>query len=295
MCGVKAATFLKFTVPDSCNGILLGNFLHKTKNVSQRIIRNAKRMENGITADGEHIRTVDTVRAGQSIKILLPKPQCSMEPENIELDIVYEDAHYLVINKGSDMPVHPTSNIHITDTLANGVIRYMRECGDEFSISIVNRLDKDTSGLVLIAKNAYAAENAAATAEKRYVAICAGELTDSGRIDEPIARVGDSIIKRCVSPNGARAVTNYMPIKTVDGRTLVSIHLETGRTHQIRVHFSHIGHPLEGDDMYGGSLELIKRQALHCANISFFHPVLEKKLNFSSPLPPDMASLIDEK
>lgn len=295
MCGVKAARSLEFTVPESCDGILLGNFLHKTKNVSQRIIRNAKRMDNGITADGEHIRTVDTVKAGQKIKILLPPAQCSMEPEDIKLDIIYEDEHYLVINKGSNMPVHPTSNIHITDTLANGVVKYMRECGDMFSISIVNRLDKDTSGLVLIAKNAYAAENAAATAQKKYVAVCRGELSSPGRIDEPIARVGDSIIKRCVSPNGARAVTNYAPVKTVGGRTLVAIRLETGRTHQIRVHFSYIGHPLEGDDMYGGSLELIKRQALHCAEISFFHPVLEKQLDFSSPLPDDMAALINKK
>lgn len=293
MPGVKSAKSLEFTVSQECDGTLLGAFLHKTKSVSQRIIRNAKRMDGGITSDGTHIRTIDTVRAGQRIKILLPKPQCDMQPEDIPLDIVYEDEHYLLINKGSNMPVHPTSSIHVTDTMANGVAYYMRRCGDLFSISIVNRLDKDTSGLVLIAKNAYAAENAAKTARKKYFAVCSGELRQLGRIDAPIARCGDSIITRCVDESGARAVTNYEPLKIANGRTLAAIRLETGRTHQIRVHFSYIGHPLEGDDLYGGSLDNIGRQALHCGELSFFHPMLEKRLEFSSPLPEDMARLIE--
>lgn len=293
MPGVKSAKSLEFTVPQECDGTLLGAFLHKTKSVSQRIIRNAKRTDGGITADGVHIRTIDTVRAGQTIKILLPKPQCDMQPEDIPLDIVYEDEHYLLINKDSNMPVHPTSSIHVTDTMANGVAYYMRRCGDLFSISIVNRLDKDTSGLVLIAKNAYAAENAAKTARKKYFAVCSGELRQSGRIDAPIARCGDSIITRCVDESGARAVTNYEPLKIANGRTLAAIRLETGRTHQIRVHFSYIGHSLEGDDLYGGSLDNISRQALHCGELSFYHPMLEKRLEFSSPLPEDMARLIE--
>lgn len=293
MPGVNSAKSLEFTVSQECDGTLLGAFLHKTKSVSQRIIRNAKRMDGGITSDGTHIRTIDTVRAGQRIKILLPKPQCDMQPEDIPLDIVYEDEHYLLINKGSNMPVHPTSSIHVTDTMANGVAYYMRRCGDLFSISIVNRLDKDTSGLVLIAKNAYAAENAAKTARKKYFAVCSGELRQSGRIDAPIARCGDSIITRCVDESGARAVTNYEPLKIANGRTLAAIRLETGRTHQIRVHFSYIGHPLEGDDLYGGSLDNISRQALHCGELSFYHPMLEKRLEFSSPLPEDMARLIE--
>ena len=293
MPGVKSAKSLEFTVSQECDGTLLGAFLHKTKSVSQRIIRNAKRMDGGITSDGTHIRTIDTVRAGQRIKILLPKPQCDMQPEDIPLDIVYEDEHYLLINKDSNMPVHPTSSIHVTDTMANGVAYYMRRCGDLFSISIVNRLDKDTSGLVLIAKNAYAAENAAKTARKKYFAVCSGELRQLGRIDAPIARCGDSIITRCVDESGARAVTNYEPLKIANGRTLAAIRLETGRTHQIRVHFSYIGHPLEGDDLYGGSLDNISRQALHCGELSFYHPMLEKRLEFSSPLPEDMARLIE--
>ena len=293
MPGVKSAKSLEFTVSQECDGTLLGAFLHKTKSVSQRIIRNAKRMDGGITSDGTHIRTIDTVRAGQRIKILLPKPQCDMQPEDIPLDIVYEDEHYLLINKDSNMPVHPTSSIHVTDTMANGVAYYMRRCGDLFSISIVNRLDKDTSGLVLIAKNAYAAENAAKTARKKYFAVCSGELRQSGRIDAPIARCGDSIITRCVDESGARAVTNYEPLKIANGRTLAAIRLETGRTHQIRVHFSYIGHPLEGDDLYGGSLDNISRQALHCGELSFYNPMLEKRLEFSSPLPEDMARLIE--
>lgn len=292
MRGVKAAQSLEFCVPPECDGMLLESFLRKRKNVSQRIIRNAKRTAGGITADDEHIRTVDTVKSGQLIKILLPTPQCEMEPADIELNIIFEDEHYILINKGSNMPVHPTSNIHINDTLANGVVNYMHNCGDNHSISIVNRLDKDTSGLVLIAKNPYAAENAARTIKKKYRAVCSGVITQSGRIEAPIARESDSIIKRCVKEGGAAAVTNYIPEFSRNNMTLVSVYLETGRTHQIRVHFSYIGHPLEGDDMYGGSLKLIKRQALHCAEISFIHPILEEELKFSSPLPSDMAALI---
>lgn len=292
MCGVKAAKFLEFCVPAGFDGMLLGHFLHKYKNVSQRVIRNAKRVEGGITADGEHIKTVDAVKAGQRIKIFLPEPQCSMEPVDMELDVVYEDEHYILIDKGSNMPVHPTSNIHINDTLANGVVGYMRKRGDNYSISIVNRLDKDTSGLVLIAKNAYAAENAARTIKKKYRAVCSGIIANPGRIEAPIARESDSIIKRCVSESGAAAVTNYIPELSRNNMTLVSVYLETGRTHQIRVHFSYIGHPLEGDDMYGGSLSFIKRQALHCAEISFIHPVTGQRLEFSSQLPSDMAMLI---
>lgn len=292
MQSVKAAKELIFTVPAECDGMLLGSFLHRTKNVSQRIIRNAKRENNGITADGEMIRTVDKIACGQRIKISLPAPRCEMEPGDIPLDIFYEDEHYLLLNKGYGVPVHPTSNIHINDTLANGIVKYMRSISDCYSISIINRLDRDTSGLVLVAKNAYAAENAAGTIDKTYIAICSGTISEPGRIDAPIARMGGSIIKRCVSKNGAAAVTNYTPIKTSNDLTLVSVKLETGRTHQIRVHFSYIGHPLEGDDMYGGSLDRIKRQALHCAKISFKHPILNKTLCFESPMPNDMSDIM---
>ncbi len=292
MSSVKAATELNFAVPSECDGMPLQNFLHRTKGVSQRIIRSAKRRELGITADGEHMRTVDFIRAGQNIRILLPEPSCTAEPADIELDIVYEDEHYLILNKGSGIPVHPTSNIHINDTLLNGIARYMRECGDLYSVSIVNRLDRDTSGLVLTAKNAYAAELAARSVEKEYLAVCEGKLDASGVIDAPIARAGDSIIKRRVFEDGVRAVTHYRPLKSFNGLTLASISLDTGRTHQIRVHFSHIGHPLAGDDMYGGAIELISRQALHCCRISFVHPILNKRLDFEAPLPSDMSELL---
>lgn len=292
MPGIKSAKFLEFEVPENCGIMLLEHFLRRTKKVSQRIIREAKRIKGGITVDGKHKRTIDLLKPGQKVKILLPEPKCNIIPENIGIDIIYEDEHYLVINKGSNMPVHPTSSTHITDTLANGIVNYMYKCDELFSISIVNRLDKDTSGLVLVAKNAYAAENAAKTIQKKYFAVCHGELSAPGRIDAPIARECGSLIKRCIDPNGARAVTNYIPEKVSSGRTLVSIYLETGRTHQIRVHFSYMGYPLEGDDMYGGSLKLIKRQALHCGEISFIHPILEKRLSFKAELPGDISLLV---
>lgn len=274
------------------NGVRLGTFLHRKMGVSQRIIRSAKLRENGITVDGVRARTVDVLKSGQTVNILLPKPVCDIRPSEVALDIVYEDPHYILLNKPSGVPVHPTSCNHTTDTLANGIARYMLEQEDNYCVSIVNRLDKNTSGLVLVAKNAYAAEKAAESAKKTYLAICSGEVRTAGRIDLPIAREEGSIIKRCVSENGQYAVTNYEPIKILDGSTLLSITLETGRTHQIRVHFSHIGHPLEGDDLYGGSTAKIHRHALHCTELSFFHPVLGRELCFKAELPQDMAALL---
>lgn len=289
----KAATSLSFTVCADSDGVKLGTYLHRKMGVSQRIIRSAKLRNDGITVDGIGARTVDVLKVGQVVNILLPEPHCEIEPSGVALDIVYEDNHYILINKPSGVPVHPTSCNHTSDTLANGIVRYMKEQNDNYSVSIVNRLDKNTSGLVLVAKNAYAADRAAKSAKKIYLAVCAGEIRSAGKIDLPIDREEDSIIKRCVSENGQRAVTNYEPLKIFDGNTLLSITLETGRTHQIRVHLSHIGHPLLGDDLYGGLTDKINRHALHCAELSFFYPILGKELCFKAVLPQDMASLIN--
>lgn len=288
----KAAESLSFTVGSESGGLRLDNFLHRKMGVSQRIIRSAKLRENGITVDGISAKTIDILKAGQVVNILLPKPFCDIEPSGIRLDIVYEDPHYILLNKQSGVPVHPTSCNHTDDTLANGIVQHMKELKDYYCVSIVNRLDKNTSGLVLVAKNAYAAEQAVKSAKKTYLAICSGQLRSGGKIDLPIAREENSIIKRCVSAAGKTAITNYQPVKSLDEGTLLSITLETGRTHQIRVHLSHIGHPLLGDDLYGGSTDKINRHALHCAELSFFHPILGKELCFKAELPLDMAALL---
>ena len=186
------------------------------------------------------------------------------------------------------MPVHESRN-HRGDTLSNAVADI---CGGAFRA--IYRLDRDTSGIVLIAKNEFAAAKLAGRVRKDYYAVVCGKIEGSGVIDAPIKRERESIIKRCVAPDGESAVTHYTAIKHSEKYTLVKLKLETGRTHQIRVHFAHIGYPLAGDTLYGGSTEEISRQALHCRDIYFTHPVSEKKIHIFCEMPQDMKKLIGE-
>ncbi|MEG0615538.1 MAG: RluA family pseudouridine synthase, partial [Oscillospiraceae bacterium] len=185
--------------------------------------------------------------------------------------------------------VHP-SHLHQGDTLGNA---FASHCSG-ISFRPINRLDKDTSGLCVVAKNAYSAKILQSSLEKVYYAIASGEILDSGRIDLPISRTSDSIISREVSENGQRAVTNFEIITRTDKYFLAKIFLETGRTHQIRVHFAHIGCPLAGDDMYGGDCSDITEQALHCGEVKFLQPISGKEIQLKAPIRADMKSLIEK-
>ncbi len=184
------------------------------------------------------------------------------------------------------MPVHPSIR-HQGDTLGN----YFSSLFPELTFRPVNRLDRDTSGLCVIAKNALAASSLQGECRKIYYAAVHGIIEESGTIDAPITRRQQSIITRCVSPEGRRAVTHYRRLSFNEKYSLAEIVLETGRTHQIRVHFSHIGHPLAGDDLYGGLRENISRQALHCGNMSFTEPVSGELITVNAPLPEDIEGL----
>ena len=214
------------------------------------------------------------------------------KPADLPLDIIYEDEDVLALNKPAAMPVHESRN-HRGDTLSNAVANYMKGKRDS-AFRAVFRLDRDTSGIVLTAKNELAAAKLAGKIKKDYYAVVCGEIAGKGTIDAPIRRLGDSIIKRGVFEDGDSAITHYESIKTNGKYTLLKINLETGRTHQIRVHFSNIGHPLAGDDIYGGSRADIARQALHCKAICFTHPVKGKKITLECDFPPDMEKLIEE-
>ena len=213
-------------------------------------------------------------------------------PTKIPINIIYEDEAYLVVNKPAGIPVHPSMD-HYTDSLANGVIFYFNQIGLKKKIRPVNRLDKDTSGIVIFAKNEYIQEclikqMQANTFKKEYLAICNGIFDKNhGIIDLPIARKENSIIERCISENGQKSITHYKVLKEFDNYSLVKCILKTGRTHQIRVHFSYIGHPLLGDTLYGNSSNLIARQALHSYKINFIHPVAKHALSFEAPVPGD--------
>ena len=213
-------------------------------------------------------------------------------PTKMNLNIIFEDDWLLVVNKPAGIAIHP-SVLHYSDSLCNGIRFYFDKIGLKKKIRPVNRLDLNTSGLVVFAKCEYIQEcliNQMKNNQfkKEYLAVCDRIFDEkSGTINLPIARKENSIIERCISENGQTAITHYEVLKEFDNYSLVKCYLETGRTHQIRVHMSAIGHPLLGDSLYGSISDLINRQALHCYNLQFIHPVYNNDLNFFGDLPND--------
>lgn len=291
---------ITFTVAQEIDGISVNNFLRAKCGVSYRLIKRLKRVPMGITANGQHIRTVDPLRGGDVVALNIPDDEKPTVPNEIPIDIIYEDEHIAVINKPSGMPVHPARD-HVTDTLANAFSAHLIAQGEPNSaFRVINRLDRDTTGLVLTCKNSHAASQLHGHTDKVYYAICQGILTGSGTIDAPIRIMEGHGIQREVGEGGVSAITHWTALQNMhltasNGKaydlTLLEIHLETGRTHQIRVHFTSLGMPLSGDDMYGGSWDLIQRQALHCGQLNFNHPITGAPMEFKAPLPQDMADL----
>ena len=266
---------IRFVVEGELDGINVKNFLRRYCGVSSRLLAKMKRIENGITSNGEHIRSIDILHSGDIVEIKMPEDENDIEPVYQPVEIVYEDDETVVFNKPPFMPVHPVRE-HQLDTLANYAVYHARSRGENYSFRAVNRLDRDTSGLVLTAKSSFSMTYLRSHVCKVYVALCEGELHGSGTVNAPIRLKEGHTIQREVGEGGVRAVTHYRAIKTMYGHTYVEFRLETGRTHQIRVHMSSIGHSLAGDDMYGGSREYFERQCLHCTEIEFMHPVTHK-------------------
>lgn len=276
---------ISYTVPAGFDGTQAQVFL-KSRGISRRVLT-ALRRSGGLTRGGGILRTVDAVHAGDVITLRLDGGETSVaaNPE-LSADIVYEDEDVVVFNKPPFMPVHPSQRHH-DDTLAN--LFAARYPGLPFRP--INRLDRNTSGLCVCAKNQFAAAALSGSISKVYYAITDG-TPPGDTVDAPIGRLGDSVIERCVTPVGKPAVTHFRKIAG-ERRALLRITLETGRTHQIRVHMSHIGFPLCGDDMYGGDCTAISRQALHCGEVEFTLPVSGERITISAPLPEDMAAILD--
>ncbi len=268
---------MEFTVPEQYSGISLKNFLRRECSVSARLLAKLRRTPDGISVNGKFAITTQLLCGGDKVTLRLPPDDTDIIPTAVMPDIVYEDDCLLVVNKPPYMPVHPVHE-HQSDTLANAVAYYSRSRGEQYTFRAVNRLDRDTSGLVIIAKNRYAAAFLPDRVSKVYEALCEGILTGSGTIDLPIRIKEGHTIQREAGSGGVPAVTHYTALCSSYGHTLLRITLETGRTHQIRTHLSHIGHPLAGDDMYGGSTRYFDRQCLHCAEATLVHPVSRETL-----------------
>ena len=278
------------------------NVLHVLKEqflLSDRLITKLKKA-NKIYLNSLPTYTKKSVTVGDTVSVLIDfeEDNSNIVASNIPLNIIYEDDYLLVLNKPANIAIHP-SILHFDNSLSNGVKFYFDKLGLKKKIRIVNRLDRNTSGIVILAKNEYIQEcliKQMKTNEfkKEYLAIAKGFLeSKSGTLNFPIARKEGSIIERTVSSDGDSAITHYDVVKEFNNLSLVHIVLETGRTHQIRVHFSHIGHPILGDTLYGSPSELINRQALHSYKLTFIHPVTKKKLILESSLPNDIKNIIN--
>lgn len=284
-----------FTVKEEQHRMRLNIFLRES-GVSAALIKKIKFTPDGILVNGEKKNTDYLLNSGDIVEINIADEatDSTVIPQQGEMNIVYMDDFCMVVDKPYDMPCHPSFN-HPTDTVANYFMGYWQARGENRICRIINRLDRNTSGLVLIALDAYSAEKFKGRVDKTYTAVVAGRpRADHGVIDLPIARRQESIITRCVREDGQRAVTEYTVRKTDGSLSLLDIKLHTGRTHQIRVHFSHLGMPLEGDELYGGCMDSINRHALHCSSLSF--PSLKdgKILTVTSDLPADMQKLAEK-
>lgn len=284
---------LQYTIPHEYSSRRVLDFL-KHLGFSHRLITKLKQTPDGILLNGEHIRTIDPMSEGDVLEINLPtdKKESISIPVEMPLDIIYEDDDILVLNKPAMLAVHESHN-HLGDTLSNAVAFHLKKEGKPSVFRAVGRLDKGTSGLMVCALNRYAASRLSGKIKKQYLAIATGVYEGEGTIDAPIYRPDPILTVRTVDERGERAITHWKALKNDGKNTLLRVRLETGRTHQIRVHFASLGTPLVGDTMYGTPDERICHQALHCCECRFIHPVKNEEMHFFCDMPDDMKSIIE--
>lgn len=290
---------ITYQIDSFSDGLRIEQYLRR-KGYSYQNLTQLKKMPQSILRNGvwEYMRA--PLRAGDTLTVHIQETESSpnIPPVRLPLDIVYEDEDIIVVNKPSGMPIHPSLN-NYRNSLANALMYYYQSQGKPFIFRCTNRLDRDTSGLTVIAKHMVSSSvlsdmTARHEITREYRAIVRGHLVPpAGTINAPIGRTGSSLIERRIDfENGENAVTHYRVVEEKNGYSLVSLILETGRTHQIRVHMKHIGYPLIGDYLYNPDMEAISRQALHSGRLTFRHPITGEELSFTAPLPEDMARVL---
>ena len=291
---------LELPITAELAGIKVDTLLKKRLGLSGTVVRRVKWLPEGILLDGVRVNTRVCPVEGQVLSVQLSDPErrSGIVPAPGEVNIVYEDEDVIVLNKAPGLSVHPGPG-HFSDTLGNFLLYYYDQSGQECDFHPVHRLDRGTSGLMVAAKHPHAQEvlkNQLHTEDFRreYLAVCEGVPSPAeGTVDAPLGPKPGSLVEQWVTPEGKSARTHYRVLEVNKGRALLHLKLDTGRTHQIRVHMAHLGHPLTGDFLYGTEdHDLIPRPALHSAFLSFRHPVSGEKLNFSIPLPKDMEGLL---
>ena len=289
---------LTFSIHTEDDGCTVHDFLCKC-GFSKGVRTALKKTPYGILKNNIWTYSSDRLSTGDTLVLTIEETQASEQvcPIKLPFGRIYEDEDLLIVNKPADMPIHPSLH-NYENTLANALSYYYKEKGEDFVFRCINRLDRQTTGLTVIAKNPFSScllYQAAAMHQIRrtYLAVVAGTLTGNGTIRAPIAREDGSAITRQVSfAHGVPAVTHYHAVYTKNGHTLVRLTLETGRTHQIRVHMKYIGYPLIGDYLYHPDFSHIQRVALHSSTVAFTHPLTKKEMQFKAPLPEDIASVM---
>ncbi len=288
----------QYHITKADEGLTIEEFLKK-EGYSKRLITKLRQTTTGLTVDSIHRYTTYPLTEAECLTVTLEDDTPSEHIPAVyhPLSIVYEDNDIMVINKPANMPIHPSIN-NYENTLANGVAYYFQEKGEPFIYRVINRLDRDTTGLLILAKHMLSAGILSQMVQERqikreYLAITEGLLEEEGIIEAPIARKEGSMIEREVNNvTGDYAKTYYKRLDFKNNHSLALVTLETGRTHQIRVHMKHINHSLPGDFIYNPNYEYIKRQALHSYKLTFPHPITKERLTFTAPLPEDMAAIL---
>lgn len=293
--------FIEYIVPDGQSPVKLLRVLKQDLRLSTRLINQLKE-QKGILVNGSPCRTIDPVGPGDRISLTWSEPAGDrLVPEARDLDILYEDDWFLAVNKPAGTAIHPTFN-HPAGTLANAVQFYFLKNGLDIKVRPVNRLDRETSGVALFAKHSHAQDRIIGLMKqnqvyKEYWGVVEGHfIPESGTIDLPIQRKPGSIMERWVHPLGEKSVTHYKTLRILKDSSLVQFVLETGRTHQIRVHCKACGHPILGDGLYSDkSTARIGRQALHSRVLRFVHPVSGNTIEITAPVPDDFNTLLEQE